>query len=378
MSHAAPKKINPELVSKASLLNLDPYIPGKPIQVIKKRFGLDRVVKLASNECSVKMPEGIRMAVIEAISDVGRYPDGHARELRQELSESLHIAIESTMVGNGAEECINMVAQAFLNSGDESIIPDPSFDAYRISTEYMAGKPVYVPLVNGCIDLDNVLQQVTKKTKIIWICSPNNPTGTVVSKHDFDSFLEKLPQDILVVLDQAYWEYIISENPANCCDYLETDARVIGIRTFSKVFGLAGLRVGYLIAHPKVVEIISKVKLPFNVNVLAQAAAKAALKETEFKTQHLEMTRTQREYLIESFKKRGITVNPTETNFIMVPLPFSGDQLFEKLLPQGVIIRPGSVFGIKNAIRLSIGTPEENRFFLEKFDEAVEIIKKAN
>ena len=371
MNSTAPIKLNPELVSKSLINDLDPYVPGRPINAIKDEFGLDRVVKLASNESSVKMPRGIFQAIVDATENLGRYPDGHARELRRALAKELDIPFETTMVGNGAEECLNMIGQAFLNPGDESVIPDPTFDAYRIATEFMAATPVYVPLKDDCIDLDRVLGAVTDKTKIVWICSPNNPTGTVLDKQVFDAFLDKLPDNIIVVLDQAYWEYIISENPANACDYLDTDARVIGIRTFSKVFGLAGLRIGYLTAHPAVVEVISKVKPPFNVNVLAQAAAKAALAEKAFKAQHLEVTRIEREKMIAAFQARGITVKPTQTNFLMVPLPFNGDKLFSRLLPQGVIVRPGSVFKIPNAIRLSIGNPEENRFFLEKFDQVM-------
>ena len=371
MKKNAPLKLNPVSASKDEVINLKPYIPGKPIQEIKKRFGMDRVVKLASNECPVTMPEGIRKALVDAIENVKRYPDGHSLELRHALAEDLNIPAEATLVGNGAEECLNMIGQAFINPGDESIIPDPSFDSYRITTEFMGGEPVFVPLSGDHIDLDGLLERVSDRTKIIWICSPNNPTGTVISKPDFDAFLDRLAEGIVVVFDQAYWEYIVSRNPANSCDYLENDARVIGVRTFSKVFGLAGLRVGYLIAHPSVIDVIAKVKLSFNVNVLAQVAARAALREKQFKKDHLEMTRTEREKLIAAFKERGIVVRPTETNFIMIPLPFNGDELFERLLPEGMIVRPGSVFGMPNAIRLSIGNPEENRFFLETFDQAM-------
>ena len=371
MNSTAPKKVSPKQVARSSVNDLDPYIPGRPINAIKDEFGLDKVVKLASNESSVKMPEGICQAIVDAIENVSRYPDGHARELRRALEKDLDIPFETMLIGNGAEDCINMIGQAFLNPGDESIIPEPTFDAYRVATEFMDATPVYVPLKEDSIDLDRVLGAVTAKTKIVWICSPNNPTGTVLKKQAFDDFLDQLPDNIVVVLDQAYWEYITSENPANACDYLDTDARVIGIRTFSKVFGLAGLRIGYLTAHPSIVEVIAKVKPPFNVNVLAQAAAIAALKEKTFKEQHLETTRVEREKMIAGFKARGITVTPTETNFLMVPLPFNGDDLFNRLLSQGVIVRPGSVFKIPNAIRLSIGNPEENQFFLEKFDQAM-------
>lgn len=371
MNSTALKKLNPKQVARSSVIDLDPYIPGRPINAIKDEFGLEKVVKLASNESAVKMPEGICQAIVNAIENVSRYPDGHARELRRALSKDLGIPFETMLIGNGAEDCLNMIGQAFLNPGDESVIPEPTFDAYRVATEFMEATPVYVPLKDDGIDLDKVLGAVTDKTKIVWICSPNNPTGTVINRQAFDSFLDKLPDNIIVVLDQAYWEYITSENPANACDYLDTDARVIGIRTFSKVFGLAGLRIGYLTAHPTMVEVVSKVKPPFNVNVLAQAAAIAALKEKTFKAQHLETTRVEREKMIAAFQRRGITVKPSQTNFLMVPLPFNGDDLFNRLLSRGVIVRPGSVFKIPNAIRLSIGNPEENRFFLEKFDQAM-------
>ena len=370
MTYPKPQKLDPVAASKACVTGLAPYIPGKPIREIQKKFHLDQVVKLASNESGLDLPQGIRDAVINALPFVGKYPDGHACELREALGTDLGIPPDTILVGNGAEECLNMIGQAFLNPGDECIIPDPSFDSYRISSEFMEAVPVYVPLTDDCINFNALLTQVTGKTKIIWICSPNNPTGTVVSKTDFDLFLDRLPENIIVVLDQAYWEYIVSDDPADACRYLDSDARVIGVRTFSKVFGLAGLRIGYLTAHPNVIEVIAKVKLSFNVNVLAQAAATAAIKEKAFKRTHLAMIIEERAKLIAAFKERGITVRPTETNFIMVPLPFNGDELFNALLPMGIIVRPGSVFNIPNAIRLSIGNPDENRLFLEKFDQA--------
>ena len=371
---AGPKRLNPHRLVRKEVAELLPYIPGKPIRSVRREFGLEKIIKLASNECPLEIPQNIVTAITAGIKSISRYPDGHSTGLRQAMADYYRIPAESFLIGNGAEECIRMISQAFLNPEDDSVIPDPSFDAYRTATSLASAGITRVPLVDFHIDLDAVFDSVTHRTKIIWLCSPNNPTGTVILKDEFERFLDRLPDNKIVILDQAYWEYLDSREAANALDYIQSDARVIGIRTFSKVYGLAGIRIGFLTAHPAVIEMVSKVKLPFNVNVLAQAAAMAALNNPDFVHHHLEVIKEERIKLRKALEERGLQVVPSETNFLFVRLPVDGDELFKHLLPKGIIIRPGSIFGWPEFMRLSVGVAADNQDFLLKFDHAIKEI----
>jgi len=361
-------KVDPRRIARKGILELGAYVPGKATEEVKEAYGLEEVVKLASNECPLPLPDGLREVIEAEFVNLARYPDGHCRKLRRRVAAYLGVQEECLLFGNGAEECIRLIGQAFLNPSDAGLIPSPIFDAYETAIRMPGAKVVKVPIKDYQIDLEAMLSAVDRSTKIVWLCSPANPTGKIISRDAFEGFLSLLPENILVVLDEAYREFVADKRAAHAQDYIERDARVIGLRTFSKAFGLAGLRVGYLVAHPSVIEIVSMVKLPFNVNRLAQAAALSMLEEEDFVQNHVEMIQSEREHLRRELEERGAFVVPSEANFLLVKLPLDGDELFKRLLPLGFIIRPGSLWGLNQYIRLTVGTPEQNRRFLSHVD----------
>ena len=358
-------------IARAGIFELGVYVPGKPIQEVKEEYGLEEVIKLASNECPLPLPEEVIQSIQEETKNLSRYPDGHCRKLRARLSNQLGIPPECILFGNGAEECVRLISQAFLNPGDTGLSPSPIYDAYDTAVKMAGADVVTIPLKDYRIDLDTTLQNVDNRTKIVWLCSPINPTGTIITRKAFESFLEQLPEGILVVFDEAYLEFVSSKEAAHALDYLYTDARVIGIRTFSKAFGLAGLRIGYIVAHPSVTEVISMVKLPFNVNALAQVAALTSLDETKFVKNYVWINAKERGFLYEKLEKRGMFVVPSEANFLFVEIPIDSDDLFRRLLPRGIIVRPGSIWGLDRFIRLTIGTREQNLKFLFALDRVL-------
>lgn len=357
-------RFNPTAAARQGITGLQPYIPGKPIVEVKEELGLYEVVKLASNECALPLPDSIVQNIIDEATDFGRYPDGHCRRLRRELSAWLDVDPNCLAFGNGAEECIRLVAQVFIDQGDVCILPDPIFDAYATATILCGGEVDRVPLKDYCIDLEAILKRVSDRTKLVWLCSPANPTGPVIRKNEFDSFLSRLPERVVVVLDEAYREFVTSEESAHADHYLFKDDRVIGLRTFSKAFGMAGLRVGYVVAHPMIIELISKVKLPFNVNVPAQAAALALLREQEFVQNYIDLVVSERVQTGLDLETLGLKVLPSQANFLFIELPTDGDRVFRELLKKGFIIRPGSVFGLPNFMRVSLGTRVQNQQFV--------------
>ena len=367
-NNTTQKKINARQLARKGIVELGAYVPGKPIEDVKEEYGLEEVIKLASNECQLPLPEGILQAIVAETANLSRYPDGYCKKLRSRLASHLDVPPDCLLFGNGAEECIRLIAQAFLNPGENSLIPSPIFDAYDTAVRLTGAQPVRIPLTHHRTNLEEMLSRVNKQTKIVWLCSPTNPSGTIITRNEFDNFLERLPGDVLVVLDEAYFEYISTDTTAHATDYLFRDQRVIGLRTFSKAYGLAGLRIGYILAHPSVIEIITMVKLPFNVNILAQAAAIKSLDEPEFFNRHMDLIRKERRYLTQALEDRKMTVVPSDTNFLFFEMPIDSDLLFKKLLTLGIIIRPGSLWQMPNYIRLTVGTRKQNDKFLSAMD----------
>jgi histidinol-phosphate aminotransferase len=348
---------------------LRPYIPGKPLEAVQQEYGLEHVVKLASNECPFPpLAEAIE-AVMAGAEAVRRYPDGYCRKLRGVLSGKLQIPEESILFGNGAEECIRLVAQTVLNPDENAIMPKSFFDAYETATLLTGASARFVPLKDFAIDLEATLAAVDEKTKLVWLCSPANPTGPIITREQLDGFLARLPQGVFVVFDEAYREFVTSTDAARAEEYLEKDPRVIGLRTFSKAYGMAGLRIGYIVAHPGIIDLVAKVKLPFNVNIFAQSLALYHLENPEFATLHVATILSERERMTGEFSKRGMSTVPSEANFLLVELPVLVNDLKPKLLSRGYIIRPGSIWGFDRHMRYSLGSPEQNTAFLETFDD---------
>jgi histidinol-phosphate aminotransferase len=350
-----------------AVAGLTPYEPGKPVEEVQRELGLDRVVKLASNEG----PFGPFPAALEAIArsavELNRYPDGGAWRLRATLAERFGVGFENLAIGAGADGVIDCVSQAFLDAGDEIVCGWPSFPSYVIDALKLAAVPRTVPLRDNRYDLDAILDAVGPKTKIVYLCHPNNPTGTMNTRAELDAYFDQVPGHVLTVLDQAYFEYIDDpEYPDGIEEYFKAGRRVLVVRTFSKIYGLAGLRVGYGIGSPAVVTAIGKVRRAFDVNAQAQAAALASLDDPDEVARRRRVNAEQRDVVERTLREHGLeTAGPAVANFLFAEVGEDASALFDRLLRQGVIVRPLAGFGAPGAIRVTVGTPAENAILAE-------------
>lgn len=353
-------------ITRPELKPIKPYRPGKPIAEVKRELGLKKVVKLASNESPwPPFPQAIK-AIEEAAAKLNRYPDSSSYLLKEKLSSFYGVDSSLIAIGNGSNELIRLIANALLNPGDDVIYAWPSFVVYPTVTMLMQANSVQVPLNNFTHDLKNMKEKITSRTKIIFICNPNNPTGTIVSRKEIDDFLQNIPQDILVVFDEAYYEYVQNDAYPESLDYIGGQNQIAILRTFSKIFGLAGCRIGYGIMPDYLVEVINKAREPFNVNRLAQAAALASLDQPQIvKERHLKNIE-QKEIFYRELSKMGLNYVPTEANFILIDVGRDVKDIFEKLLKEGVITRTGDIFGYPTHLRVTFGDEDENKFFFDK------------
>lgn len=342
------------------LEGIRPYAPGKTIAVARREHGFDRAIKLSSNENPLGSSPLARQAILEALLTMASYPDGYCRELRNALAVYHDLNPEQLVFGDGSFELMSLIAAAFIDPGDEAIMPAPSFGWYETATAIMGGTAVRVPLVNHAVALEAIRAQITGRTRVIWLCNPNNPTGTIFNGDEQAKFVEKVPADVVIVLDEAYCDYVTRADYPFSLDLINGHSNVIVLRTFSKVHGLAGLRIGYGVADTGVVGCLDKVRPPLNVNALAQAAALASLKDREFRMACIESNRRGREYFYRSFSKLGLEYIPTEGNFIMVNTNLDSAAVSEGLLKKGIMVRPGEGFHMPTWLRITIGTQEEN------------------
>lgn len=344
------------------LKNLSPYKPGKSNEEIKKMYGLEEIVKLSSNE----NPYGESEKVIEEIKKIKSteiYPDNYCTELRNLLSSKLQVPEEKFIFGNGSVEIIQMISRVFLDKDDEAITCVPSFQSYFSETTLQDAKLIEIPLKNNTFDLNGILEKINEKTKLIYITNPNNPTGTIITSEKQREFLKKVPKDILVVLDEAYAEFVTDKKYPKSEKLLEEYDNICILRTFSKAYGLAGLRVGYGMASKEVVEELEKARVPFNIATIAQKAAIVALQDDEFVNYCREKNKEVLEYLYQELDKMKINYIKSEANFIMIDAGMDGNVAFEKLLKQGFIVRPGFP-NMENYIRVSIGTLDQMKKFI--------------
>lgn len=352
--------------------SLNPYIPGKPISEVKRELGLDKVIKLASNEnplgCSPKATEAVR----KWATNMAIYPDGNCTDLRNALAEKLGLNPAQFLFGAGTDQILEIISQTFINPGDNAIAGHPSFSRYETVTRIMDGELIELPLTDDYrLNLDSFLEHVGEKTKVVWLCNPNNPTGTIITAKELRTFLEKLPREILVVLDEAYYEYARGGDYPESLKLLDEFDNIIILRTFSKIYGLAGLRIGYAISNEDIIGYLNRVRGPFNANAASQVAAKAALEDQEFLDRTLENNSRGKEYLYKAFEEMGLPYIPTHANFIMVNVKTDSTKLFADLLKKGVIVRSGDIFGMDEWLRVTIGTPEENEFFIRSLEEVL-------
>lgn len=360
---------------RKNILQIKPYIPGKPIEDVERELGLTNVIKMASNE----NPLGPGKAAIEALqkgaAKVHLYPDGNCYYLKKALAQKHGVEADNIIVGNGSDEILKMLGETFLNQGDQCIMADPTFSEYGFVATLMDAESISIPLKDFKHDLARMKERITEKTKLVFICSPNNPTGNIVTKAELDEFFLGLPDNIIVVLDEAYHEYVESPNYYDSLAYLKAGKRVIILRTFSKIYGLGGLRIGYGIASQEMIDLLNRVREPFNVNQLAQVAALAALEDQEHVEKSLEVNREGKEFLSNKFTEMGLFYIPTETNFILVQIGIDSKTFFQEMLKRGIIIRTGDIFGLPDFIRVTIGTPEQNQRFIENTALILENLK---
>ena len=354
-----------EELASPFLKGLVPYSPGKPIEEVERELGIKGAIKLASNENPLGPSPLALRALREALQESHRYPDGGGYYLKQELADRLGVTPDHLILGNGCNEILDLMARCFLLPGDEVVIADPAFVIYGMLAHLQGCNKVLVPLKDWTHDLAAMAKAVTAKTKMVFIGNPNNPTGTVVRPEELASFMMHLPPDVLVVIDEAYIEYVSPEMVPDSLSHVRLGRRVIVLRTFSKIFGLAGLRVGYGIAPPAMVELLDRARAPFNVNALAQRAALAALDDQH----HIENSRRVNElgkaYLSAELARLGLRHPPSSANFLLVDLKRDGKAVCDALLRLGVIVRPMGGRYLGTHIRVSIGTPPENERFIE-------------
>lgn len=360
--------------ARKEIFSLKPYIPGKPIEEVKRELGLNSIIKLASNENPLGASPLALAALREGLNKIYLYPDANAYELKQELASFWQIPAEQLVVGNGSDELLLIIAQTFINPRDEVIYAKETFSVYASTSSIMGAQTLAIPLKEYKYDLGAILAAINPRTKIVYICNPNNPTGTIIEKKELDLFMQELPSDILVVFDEAYGEYVGDPAFGSGLKYLREGRNIVLLKTFSKIYGLAGLRIGYAITTAAIAAAFERVREPFNVNIAAQIAARAALRDNDFVQNSRQNNLQGKDYLYREFKQLSLDYIETQANFILLDTGRDCQKVFQFLLLRGVIVRTGDVFGYPTFIRISIGTMEENRRFINALKEMLEVL----
>ncbi len=350
--------------------SISPYVPGKPVEELERELGIVDSVKLASNENPHgPSPKALRALSGNALDTLNRYPDGGSYYLRQALAKKLDVSGDALIFGNGSNEILDIAAKTFMEPGDDAVMAWPSFIVYPMAVHAVGCNAIKVPLTEDFRhDLGAMADAITERTRMVFIANPNNPTGSINTKDEFDSFMEQVPGDIIVVVDEAYFEYSTDEDYADSMGHLRDGRNLIILRTFSKAYGLAGLRIGFCITRPDIAGELNKIREPFNTSSLAQAAALAALDDDEHITRSVQENIKGKEYLYAELERLGVKFVPTHANFIFMMPGVDAGALNEALLKRGVIIRPMG----KKAVRVTIGTEKENKAFIKALSEAME------
>ncbi len=355
-----------ELMIAEHVARLRPYVPGKPIEEVQRELGLADIIKLASNE----NPLGPSPRVVEALTalagSVAFYPEGYAPVLREAVAAHTQMAADTLVFGNGSDEILHLLCLALLSPGDEVVQGDPSFAMYEIYGAQMNARVVKVPVRGDyALDLDAMVQAVTARTRIVFLANPNNPTGTLAAHAQVTALLDRLPENVLLVLDEAYHEYVASPERPDGREWVRQGRPVALLRTFSKAYGLAGLRVGYGIMPPALADVLNRLRSPFNVNSAAQAAAAAALADTAHLARTLALNDTGRRFYADTFTEMGLDFVPSEANFVLVDVNRDSREVANALMREGVIVRPGAGLGLPRHIRVSTGTEAQNARFVD-------------
>lgn len=361
-------------LAKESVLTIMPYQPGKPIEEVARELGIPEpdIIKLASNENPLgPSPLGIQ-AIKDAADRVWLYPDGDCYYLKHDLAKHLNVKTENLILGNGSNEILQIIADTFVNPDDEVIYARQAFVVYPLVTKVVGAAAVTVPLKDFTHDLEAMADRITDKTKVIFIANPNNPTGTMVTSNQVELLMKRVPDHLLVVFDEAYYEYVERDDFPQTINYMREGRAVITLRTFSKIYGLAGLRIGYGIAEPEIIEVMNKVRQPFNVSSIAQAAAIASLNDKEHVAKSIKVNREGKKYLYAEFRRMGLDFVPTEANFVLVHLSRPGSEVMSELLKLGVIVRPMAGYEFPDSVRVTIGTMEQNQRLVSSLEKVLD------
>lgn len=349
-----------------------PYQGGKPISELAREMGLveAEIVKLASNENPLGISPKAQMAIEDAIADIARYPDGNSFALRDAVSKKFNVKSNQIVFGNGSNDILELAARAFLNAGCEAIYSQHAFAVYPLVTQAVGATGVVVPAKNYAHDLDGFLKAITPNTKLIFIANPNNPTGTLLEKDALKAFIYSVPKHVLIVLDEAYDEYLSAEDKSEAISWLAEFDNLIISRTFSKAYGLAGLRIGFGLMHAEVADMLNRVRQPFNVNSIAQVAAVASLADDDFVARSYALNRAGMAQLTQGFQKLGLEYIPSQANFVSFAVKDAAN-VNQKLLQNGVIVRPIANYDMPGYLRVSVGLFSENSRFLEVLEQIV-------
>ncbi|MCU7852183.1 MAG: histidinol-phosphate transaminase [Candidatus Thiodiazotropha sp. (ex Monitilora ramsayi)] len=358
-------------IAAPGISELKPYTPGKPISELERELGISQSIKLASNENPLGASPKVSEAIQSAIPELARYPDGGGFELRQALAEKHRIDPACITMGNGSNDVLDMVARVFLAPGSESLFSQYAFAVYPISSQAVGANLVVAPAKDFAHDLQAMRERVTAKTRVVWIANPNNPTGTWVGKEALYAFINDLPAQVIVVLDEAYTEYVDQNDYPDGSQWLSEFPNLIVTRTFSKAYGLASLRIGYALSHPDIADLLNRVRQPFNVNTLAQVGALAALQDPSFIARSVEINRVGMAQLMAGMEKLGLNYIPSVGNFLTVDFARNAGPIDQALLQLGCITRPLANYAMPNHLRFTIGLEAENTRLLESLQKVL-------
>lgn len=346
--------------TKSILTEMAPYKPGKQIEDVKKEYNLEKIVKLASNENPFGFSAEVKEKLPGLLDQLEFYPDGHAREIREAVASFYNIEESQLIFGNGSDEIVQILCRAFLEGGTNTVMATPTFPQYKHNALIEGAEVREVTLTEeGHHDIEAMLGKVDDSTRILWLCSPNNPTGVLLSEQTIDDVIARTPEHVLIVMDEAYFEYADQEKRYPSIEAVQKHKNVVVLRTFSKAYGLAGLRIGYGIADSKLIAAMEPAREPFNTSVVAQKAAVIALDDQDFLNRTVDETKKNKEAFMAFCDENGLRYDPSEANFLLIHLPISGDEMFEYLLTKGFIVRSGEALGLPNSIRLTIGSKED-------------------
>ena len=349
---------------KPGIETIQPYQAGKPIEEVRRELGIRDIVKLASNENPLGPSPLAQEAVKRAAIDINLYPDGNAYYLKNALAGHLHTGPGNLILGNGSNDILQIVGETYIAPGDEVIYSESAFVVYMLVSKICGAKSIVTPMCRDTHDLEAMADAITDRTKVIFIANPNNPTGTMVTQEQTERLMNRVPDNVLVVFDEAYYEYVERPDYPQTLAYINDGHNAIITRTFSKIYGLAGLRIGYGIAKPKTIEMLNRVRQPFNCNLIAQAAGRAALDDTDHVNQSKELNVSGKSYLYKALNGMGLDYVETQGNFVLVHLGQLGEGISEALIRKGIIVRPMAPYGFPNAVRVTVGKPDQNEQFI--------------